>query len=239
MSPPPTIEPPVPRRLPFGQRLVVDAAAVVLVLTAGLVGALPSGPAVVPGASATPKASSVATPLATQVATSIAAQPSSTPVPSTLLEFPVTGDTYVYAGRPDLNYGTAAELRVDSDPRTVTYLQFNVSGITTRVLGATLRIHALGRQTLGFQIHAVEGSWSETALTFAAQPVQGALVGSSGLVAGEATVEVELTPFISGNGQFSYLLFTTSTTALTFASREAGSATAAELVVKVAQAPGG
>jgi acid phosphatase type 7 len=239
MSPPPIDGPPVPRRLPFGQRLVVDAAAVVLVVTAGLVGALPSGPASSPGASATPNGTQVATPEATPVATPASAQPTSTPVPSQLLEFPVTADSYVYAGRPDLNYGTTAELRVDSDPETLTYLQFTVSGLTTRVLGATLRIHALGRQTLGFQVRSIEGSWSESTLTYAAQPAQGALVGRSGLVPGEASVEVELTPVIAGNGQFSFVLFTDSTTALTFASREAGSATAAVLVVKVAQAPGG
>jgi hypothetical protein len=235
MSSPPTDELRFPRPLPLGHRLVVDAAAVVLVLTAGLFGALPSSAPILPVASTTPRA----TPGATPRATPVIAQPSSTPVASELLEFPVTADAYVYAGRPDLNYGLAPELRVDADPETLTYLRFTVSGITTPVLGATLRIHALGRQTLGFQVRTVEASWSESGLTYLAQPAQGDVAGSSGLIAGEASIEVELTPVITGNGQFSFVLFTAGTTALTFASREAGSPTAPVLVVKVAQATGG
>ena len=227
MSSSPTDQPRLARPLPWRQRLVVDAAAVMLVLTAGLVGALPPPPPILPVASATPTPIPVAT------------QPSSTPVASELLKFPATADTYVYAGRPELNYGTATELRVDSDPETLTYLKFTVSGITTPVLGATLRIHALGRQTIGFQVRTADGDWSESKLTYAAQPAQGTVAGNSGLIAGEATIEVVLAPVITGDGQFSFVLFTTGTTALAFASREAGDPTAPVLVVEVARAPGG
>lgn len=233
MSLPPADERPLRGPLPLRQRLVVDAVAVILTLTAGLFAALPAAPAVLPSASPTPRG----TPGTSPSATTVAAQPSNTPVPSELRQFPVTADAYVYAGRPTQTYGSTTQLRVDSDPETLTYLTFTVSGITTPVLGARLRIHTLGRQTLGFQVRAVKGAWSESRLTYGTQPAQGVVVGSSGLIAGEAWIEVELTSAVDGNGQVSFVLFTTGTTALTFDSREAGAALAPMLVVEVAKSP--
>jgi hypothetical protein len=234
MSLPPADERPLRRPLPLRQRLAVDAAAVVLTLTAALFAALPAAPAVVPSASPIPSG----TPGSSPSASPVAVEPSSTPIPSELRQFPVNADAYVYAGRSTQNYGTTTQLRVDSDPETLTYLRFTVSGITTPVLGARLRIHALGRQTLGFQVRSVKGAWSESRLTYGARPADGAVVGSSGLIAGEAWIEVQLTAAVDGNGQVSFVLFTTGTTALTFDSREAGAATAPMLVVEVAKSPG-
>ncbi len=196
-----------------------------LVLTAWLFGGIPPLPPILPGASPTASAPPVAT------------QPSSTAVESEFIEFVATADAYVFAGRPELKYGTAPELRVDADPETLTYLEFTVSGIARPVLGARLRIHALGRQIQGFQVRTVHGAWSESQLTYGAQPAQGDLAGRSGLISGEAWVEVALTSAIAGDGRYSFVLFTTSTTAVAFASREAGASTAPRLVIEVAKLP--
>jgi hypothetical protein len=169
----------------------------------------------------------------------VTAQPSSAAVPSDLLEFAATADAYVFAGRPASNYGTLPELRVKADPATLTYLQFAVSGIHGQVLSVRLRVHALGRLTQGFQVRTSPANWAETAITYAGRPADnGDIVGASGLIAGAARVEVKLTQNISKDGQYSYLLFTTSTTTLAIASREGVEGTAPTLVVEVAKSPG-
>jgi len=224
MAPPPTEI----TRPPVRHRITGNLAATMLVVAAVLFAGYRSLPPPVAVVSPSPSLALVT------------AQPSGTSVPSDLLEFPATADAYVFAGRPALNYGASTELRVDADPATLTYLLFDVSGIHAQVLSVRLRISTLGRLIQGFQVRAAAADWGESAITYATRPAEnGDIVGTSGLIADAASVEVSLTPVISGDGRYSYLLFTTSTTALTFASREAGAGTAPTLLVEVAKSPAG
>lgn len=235
---PPTAEVSLPRRPPIVHRLALNAVAVILVVSALLLTGNPSSTALVPGSS--PTDASRPTVLPDNSAVPAVSPSASNAVASSFLQFVATADAYVYAGRPELNYGGLAELRVDADPETMTYLQFAVSGIHGQVLGVSLLIHALGRQTRGFQVRTAPSDWAESEITYGLRPTPGGdVIGTSGLVAGEALLEVKLTTVIDGDGQYSLVLLTSSTTGLAFASREAGPATAPLLIVEVAKGAGG
>jgi hypothetical protein len=214
-----------PRRPSLGQRLAGNAVAMVLVVGAWLLSGLT--PSLPPLPQATPSETAVPT-----------ATPSPIPtvaIATRRIEFPVVADAYVYAGRPDLNYGAAPELRVDADPETLTYLRFRVTGIDQPVLGVHLRISALSRQTLGFDVRSAPNGWAESQLSYGTHPTPGGdIIGSSGLIAAASEIEVALSVTVSGNGDYSFVLSTRGSTALTFASREAGAATAPTLIIEVA-----
>ena len=227
-----------PRRPPTGQRFAVSVIAIVLVAVAWLfAGKSPLGP---DSTGSTPS-QAIATDgsLAASVAQG-STQPSASAAGTELIVFAATADAYVFAGRPELNYGTQPELRVDADPENLTYLLFEVSGIHGPVLGASLLLNTLGRLTQGFQVRSTPTDWAESNIIYGSRPTPGPdVVGTSGLVAAEKQVRVKLTIVPQGDGAYSFVLFTTSTTGLAFASREAGFGTAPKLILEVAKGGAG
>jgi hypothetical protein len=163
------------------------------------------------------------------------ATPTPTPTPNqtgNTFTFTPAADSYVNAGSPTTNYGTATTLRADASPDLHGYLRFNVQGLTTSVSRATLRIFANSAATLGHEIRGVsDNNWSESTLTYFNAPIVGNVVGSSGPITAGTWTSVDVTPLITGNGTFNFALTTTSGTAISFASREAG-ANAPQLIVE-------
>ena len=94
-----------------------------------------------------------------------------------------------------------------------------------------LRVFANSSQSVGYEVHGVtDTSWSETAITFANAPPFAISTGSSGPVSTGTWTTVDVTPLVTGNGLVSLALMTSSTTALSLASRESG-ANAPQLLV--------
>jgi hypothetical protein len=205
----------------------MNGVTVVLVLVAWLFSSAPPLPAI-----QTPE------PSASVAAPTVTPQPTAT-VPTQALTFPAVADAYVFAGRPDLNYGGSVKLRLDADPETTSYVRFSVSGIHSQVVGVALRIYALSKLNAGFSVQAAAADWTESGITYGNRPgAGGPVLGSSGLIPGESWVTVQLGPAIHGDGEYSFVLSTTGT-GLAMASREAGAATALMLIVQVAIGPGG
>jgi hypothetical protein len=178
-----------------------------------------SGPTSTYTATASPTATATYTPTVTPTFTSTA---TSTPVTGPVT-FTSVSDAYVNASSPASNYGSLTTLRADASPVTRSYLRFNVQGLTGSITNATLRVYANTASTQGYQVYGVsDNAWGETTINFNNAPVVGSLLGSSGSLSAGTWTTVNVTSYITGNGSFNLALTTPSSTAISFASREAG-----------------
>ena len=133
-----------------------------------------------------------------------------------------TDDSYVDASRPDRNYGSRTSLRIDGTPQRIAFVQFNAQGIGTPTT-ASLQINA---ETNGDDIlvYAVaDNSWSEDTLTYANAPAVGALLATIDGVSGGSTYYVDVSSYVTGDGEYSFALMTTDSTAMRLGSKEGGS----------------
>jgi Zn-dependent metalloprotease len=137
--------------------------------------------------------------------------------------FSPLADAYVNAGSPTSNYGSSTALRMDASPDLHSYLRFNVQGLSGPVTRATLRVYANSASSLGCTVHSVsDNTWSESTINYNNAPAAGGPLRSSGAFGAAVWIEIDLTPYITGNGTYNLALLTSSSTAVSFASREAG-----------------
>ncbi len=165
-------------------------------------------------------------------AQSTAADVTTPAVPSSATIQPVA-DAWVYAFYPNNNYGSSTQLRLDGSPIIVSYLKFDVPALSGAITHATLRLYANSAQSTGYDVHAVsDTTWNPATMTYNNAPAyDAAIIGSSGPVAGSTWTEVDISSFVTSPGTISVALVTTSNTALSLASMEAGSTLAPQLVL--------
>jgi hypothetical protein len=136
-------------------------------------------------------------------------------------------DAHVAAKTPDRNYGAAATLEADGSPVLVTYLKFDLRGVTQAVQRATLRMYKTNGSA-GVQAvwNVDDDTWSERALTYRNRPARTTPVTTfvPGSVA-KSTVEADLTAAVAaGAGTLlSLALDSTSSDGYAFSSQEAAS----------------
>jgi hypothetical protein len=148
-----------------------------------------------------------------------------------IVTFTPSDDTQVNESAPTTNYGSQTTLRIDGSPLIHSYLKFHVTGLTSSVTRATLRVFANSSSSTGYDARgATDTAWSESTLTFASQPGFGSVVGSSGAFTSGAYIDVDVTSLITGNGTFTLVMTGPGGTAVSFASSE--SANAPQLVVE-------
>jgi parallel beta-helix repeat protein len=163
-----------------------------------------------------------------------ASLPVTIPSAPTTFTFVPVADSYVNETSPTSTYGLLTSLRADGSPLVRSYLRFNVQGIVGTVTQATLRVYANSSSSVGYSIHSVsDNSWGETTLNYTNAPAFGPAVVSSDAFTGPRWTEVNVTLLINGDGTYSLALTTPHTTAISFASREAG-ANAPQLVITTA-----
>jgi hypothetical protein len=104
---------------------------------------------------------------------------------STPVTFTPTDDAEADSTAPSTPRGPTAEGRVDGDPIRRVFLRFNVSGLTTPVSRATLRLYSRTGHSIGFDVRNVASTdWSEATLTHDNAPASSATIaGSSGSIA--------------------------------------------------------
>ncbi len=138
--------------------------------------------------------------------------------------FTPVADSYVYSGAATTNYGVSSSLKADASPDYHSYLRFNVGDISGTVTKATLQLYATSSSATGYQVQSVIGNaWDESQLTYSNAPALGGVIGSSGNFASGNWINVDVTPLITGNGLFDMAVTTTSTSSMTFYSRDAAS----------------
>ena len=148
------------------------------------------------------------------------------------LTFAVAADTYVNAGSPGSNYGGATTFRTDATPDLHAYLRFTVQGLAgSPIRHASLKIYPNNTSNLGISALAVaDNSWGEKTMTYNNAPALGSVLATSGPIAAGNWITLDVTPYITGEGTFSFGVTTTSSAALSFPARESG-ANAAQLML--------
>jgi hypothetical protein len=181
-----------------------------------------------PAATATYVAPTATRPPATATnAAPTATQPPATTVPGTtsVLSFAPAADAYVEAAYPSRNNGLSTIIRTLASPEQRTYLRFNVAGLAGRpVVQAVLHVYANGSSTSGLRVVQVpDNLWLETGITYNNKPATGSQITTYGAYGGSAWVSMDVTSYINHDGIFSLALLTSSTKAVSYPSREAGS----------------
>jgi uncharacterized repeat protein (TIGR02543 family) len=149
--------------------------------------------------------------------------------------FSPTADAKVNEASPAQNYGAATDLRLKSalGGSWRSFLRFDVSGLTTPVLKATLRLHVDDASRDGGVVRGVATTWTESGITWGTAPVLDAPpIASLGAVATGAWVEVDVTGTVVGNGSYAFGLANADTDSAYYGSRE--SANPPQLVIQVA-----
>lgn len=138
------------------------------------------------------------------------------------LTFAPVADAAVREQYPSTNYGTTPTLLADTSPREASYLRFVVSGVTSPVRGAKVRLYVLNGSVQGPQLYASAGGWEERTITWNTRPAHsGSALGSPGAVAVGTWVEYDVSALVKGDGQFNFAIIPVSTDGTDFASREA------------------
>jgi hypothetical protein len=148
-----------------------------------------------------------------------------TPTAITTLTLVPDADAQVSEDNPDFNYGARTELLVNggADPDVVSYLRFDVSGVTAPVQRATLRlwVRENGSTQNGPALYATDTDWTETDLTWTTRPAAiGGVLGDTEKLASSTWVEYDVTPAISGDGPIAFVLVAPSADGVIFHSRE-------------------
>ena len=158
------------------------------------------------------------TPTATDTFT---ATPTSTPIPVSTVTFNPVTDSYVDSSQVTANFGTLAVLRSDASPVVNSYLRFDAEGITGVVTSATLRVYANSASNGRLNIWNVpDNTWDEATINYGNAPMIGSMVGSAGTFGADTWLSIDVTSLISGNGLVSLAMTSSSSTNISFSSRE-------------------
>jgi chitodextrinase len=157
-----------------------------------------------------------------------------TPDVAASLTFVPGADTYVNAGSPASNYGSSTSLRADGSPDVHSYLRFDVQGLGGKTIAqASLLIYLTSKANKGIDVETVaDNSWGELTVNYNNAPALGGIVASSGSAKGGTWVQLDVTSYVTGEGTYSFGITTSSSTALSMASRETG-ANAPQLILNL------
>ncbi len=162
------------------------------------------------------------------------AAPSPIYAQATSASFAPVADSMVKSSFPSTNYGKALILRARTSPVVRSYLRFTVSGLNgASVSGAKLRLYTKTSATASLVVRAVaDNTWSETGITYNNAPAIGSAITSSATSFSSGTwLTLNVSSYVKGEGTYSFALTTASSAVIDFASREAGSATAPQLIL--------
>src|SRR5258706_12658291 len=136
--------------------------------------------------------------------------------------FTPVADSYVAADATTTNYGTSAVLKANASPDYPSYLRFNVNDISGAVTKATLLLYTTSSSSTGYQVGSVtNNTWDEAQVTYSNAPALGAVVSSSGSFSSGTWVSVDVSSLITGIGVYDLGVSTTSTSSMSFNSRDA------------------
>lgn len=156
---------------------------------------------------------------------SAASRPASVriPVASTSASFAPTADATVNGATPTTASGTGTQLSAShvGTPYERSYLKFAVTGLGgRRVTGASLALTGTEASTVGGTLWTSSNAWTE-AVTWATSPAAGTWLGRYGTVAVGSRLSLAVTSAVPAEGTYSFLLSSSSSDRVRYASREA------------------
>ncbi|MFQ5638212.1 MAG: FG-GAP-like repeat-containing protein, partial [bacterium] len=130
---------------------------------------------------------------------------------------PPTEDTFIRSKRPTKNYGHSVELRVrrrNANDLSYTYLKFNITGLSGPPQSARIRLYVTDASNEGGTIYVTANEfhnstepWTEETLIWNNAPsISGSPLSSLADVVLNEIVEFNVTPAISGNGLYSFVI---------------------------------
>jgi hypothetical protein len=140
-------------------------------------------------------------------------------------------DTFVNAASPGTNYGKVPALRLDASPDVHAYLRFNVSGLGNRKISrARLMLYTNTSAQHGILANAVaDKTWDEATTDYNNAPALGDQL-AFGMGDSGTWISLDVTQYVTGEGSYNFGISTDNSTAISFASREAG-ASAPQLIL--------
>jgi hypothetical protein len=160
--------------------------------------------------------------------------PATITTPPPPIVFTPTDDASIRSDSAATNFGSTTVLEADKKPARDALLRFAVSGLGgRRVVSAALRVHCVDGSSAGGAFRAAGSSWSEGTVTWNVAPAGGSLVGSLGTVSAGQWYQLDVTSLVSGDGVYSVRASSSAANAAGYASKEAGSGQAPQLVVTV------
>jgi hypothetical protein len=140
------------------------------------------------------------------------------------LTFTAIADTVVFSDRPANNYGDKTIFVVDASPVKISYLRFEVTGLSGTVISARVRLQCTSASQFGGTIYSIsDNGWQEYTVTYDTRPViDGPALDSLGLVLVDDVVELDVTSAITGNGTYNFALDSSDDNNAAYRSREDG-----------------
>ncbi|MBE2222015.1 MAG: DNRLRE domain-containing protein [Anaerolineae bacterium] len=162
--------------------------------------------------------------------------PTSTVPPPSLLSLTPEADAFLYTGN-GINYGSQPILAVGQDGQYFAYsiFRFNLQNLNDSISQATLRLYALDNNSTGFDIYQVlNNNWVESEISGFNYSANAILLQTIGGVSSGSWVEIDVTSLINDADVYSLGLASSSSSWLTFSSREG--ANSPELVIEMTPA---
>jgi len=151
------------------------------------------------------------------------------PPPTTA--FNSTDDAYVRQSSPNSNAGNSSSLRVrkTGSETIVSYLKFNVSGLTDPPQSATLRLFVTDASPDGGSVYLVSNDyqgtstpWLQSGLNWNNAPaISGSALAAIGSASLNTWIEVDVSAAVSGDGVYSFAIRNNSSDVVYYGSREA------------------
>ena len=140
------------------------------------------------------------------------------------LTFIAQADAKVEQNSPNTNAGTSTDLEViNANNRSVeSYLRFAVSGVSGTIQTAVLRVYCTTDATKnGPAAYTTGNSWTETGITWNNRPARTSGANDNkGAISTSTWVSYTVTPLLTGNGTYSFVLGGDSNDNVVFSSRE-------------------
>ncbi len=123
-------------------------------------------------------------------------------------------------------------MRADASPILNSYVRFSVSGLGgLPVTRALLRLYVNAGSSSGAKALAVaDNTWGESTITYSNAPPMGSIIATSGALTAGTWVTLDVSPYVTAEGAYSFGIITPGSTAINLASRESG-ANAPQLIV--------
>jgi len=156
-----------------------------------------------------------------------------TPAGTGVLTFAPTADAYIEQDLGTSNFGTKTSVQVDGSAVKRSLLKFAVSGVGPNgVASAKLRLYCVNPSSFGGEVRSINGSWTETGVTWNNSPTFGAsTISSLGSVVVGQWYEFDVTSLVTGNGDVSIGMLSANSNGADYTSREGTAAQRPQLVV--------
>jgi fibronectin type 3 domain-containing protein len=143
--------------------------------------------------------------------------------PPTVMTIYAEADARVHESTPTTNYG-ADYLRANggTESDVETYIRFQVTGAPAgNVLSAKLRLYVYSGTADGPAVFKSDPNWSESAVNWSTRPaLTSGGIDDKGSLPSNTWAEFDVTPFVTGNGTYSFALQSQSTDGVNMRQRE-------------------